>query len=274
MNKEVLETKILSLKRVTSRDSGQQEYKTQAERKWHRNWLSSPSFQLPDDVLVLIFDLCAVDEANLTHSSLWSVSQTCQRWRAVALSQPSLWRRIKIEHLDVDDPIPMFRTWIERSCSAPLIIDVSLGDVIEEEEMELVMKMLVDECHWWRDVDIYLNFEVYYWLAAKGCSFPVLRNLDIRVEPTNNWLDANENWPPLDGRGFSDAPKLSKVILPDGIDGDFEHLPIIALPWHQLKHYTCSYFADAEFFDIADQFCNVEKLNLIDMYRLSPSCVL
>ncbi|KAF9262598.1 hypothetical protein L218DRAFT_1077809 [Marasmius fiardii PR-910] len=236
MNKETLESMMLELETAIS-NNRRQHQELQAKHGWCRNWLLSPSYQLPDEALASIFDFCvSFDQEALTSgedASLWSITHTCRKWRAVAVSQPALWRYI---HVNIGD--------------AP-------GYPPEDHYFSrVIMELLLNESHRCHEAHLDLNcdHELYCWLAEQG----------------RLGVDLLGDWCALDGSGFSDAPKLSTAILliepeyTNNSDDGPSHIPMITLPWHQLCQYGCHYFGDTEFFDIMAQLHTVEDLKLTD----------
>ncbi|KAL0058447.1 hypothetical protein AAF712_014874 [Marasmius tenuissimus] len=278
MIKETLKSRLHELEQAISRNRLEHE-KLVKEYTLLKNSLS-PLTLLSDDILYLVFDLCAqFDTYPLTNRSatLWAVSQTCQRWRNVALANPSLWRWFCIDNMEENfpkDPISMVKTWLERSQSVPLRCEVYVGESSDEPEdreiEETILKLLMNECHRLIELDLNVDARVdlYYSFATKRTSFPLLRNLEVSVCPPDEPRDSVS---PPDFCDPLEAPGLTNASI-----NTYTHtgsliraIPTIPLPWHQLTRYTCVYYPDREFFDIAAKLCNLQSLEL-DVEHDSP----
>lgn len=81
-----------------------------------------PFHSLPPELFVHIFVFATHDPLDLIHSQLdttpLNISHVCQRWRAIALSTPTLWRRVVLTPLDISfrGPLsPATQTFLDRS---------------------------------------------------------------------------------------------------------------------------------------------------------------
>ncbi|KAL0068243.1 hypothetical protein AAF712_004628 [Marasmius tenuissimus] len=244
----------------------------------------SPLHLLPDDILYLIFDTAQCAEwypVTDRTAPLWVSSQTCQRWRSVALCNPSLWRRFCVDGRNKDfqvpkDPLSMVKAWLARSQSVPLQGRVYIEGYdpnIEEELMELVG----DESHRWLELylDVDRRVDLYYSFAAKEESFPLLRTLELVLCPFED-DDPTHNNRTLAFPGSFRAPNLTcaSILIYTNSITMTRNIPTIPLPWHQLTHYTTIYY-DQEFFGITVKLLNLQSLKLRIEYgspqALSPS---
>ncbi|KAL0960093.1 hypothetical protein HGRIS_011737 [Hohenbuehelia grisea] len=81
--------------------------------------IQNPIYRLPDELLVIIFDLIVQDD-QLSYGVVNSnpvFTQVCRHWRTVSLDTSSLWRRICLAH-----PIAWINEVFRRSQSQPLIL--------------------------------------------------------------------------------------------------------------------------------------------------------
>ncbi|KAK1231109.1 hypothetical protein PQX77_005779 [Marasmius sp. AFHP31] len=278
MNEESMKNRMHVLEEAIDRNRLEYE-KLIAEYTSLKNSLS-PLALLSDDILYLVFDICAqFDKHTVTNRSatLWAISQTCRRWRNAALANPSLWRWFWIDNMEEDfpkDPISMVRTWLERSQSVPLRCAVFVGESSDEPEdqetEETIVGLLMNECH--RLIELELNVDarvdLYYSFATKRCSFPLLRKLEVVACPPEDPIDSVS---PPDFRYSLETPSLTNASINTyTFAGSYiRAIPTIPLPWHQLTHYSCVYYPDREFFDIAAKLRNLQSLEL-DVDQDSP----
>jgi F-box/TPR repeat protein Pof3 len=84
--------------------------------------LETPIAKIPVELLLMVFEIVGRPVV---------ISHVCQRWRQVALSQPTLWRSLVLTGLP-KKALRKVREWRKRSCGriAELIIRKSLGGVI------------------------------------------------------------------------------------------------------------------------------------------------
>ncbi|PBK95169.1 hypothetical protein ARMGADRAFT_1163811 [Armillaria gallica] len=64
----------------------------------HKSALSSPIRSLPDDLLVVIFQLASPNAAFMDQFP-WIATRVCRQWRAVAHSNPILWSEIVLDYI-------------------------------------------------------------------------------------------------------------------------------------------------------------------------------
>ncbi|KAH9974521.1 hypothetical protein BJV74DRAFT_888936 [Russula compacta] len=85
-----------------------------------------PFHSLPPELLVYIFVFATHDPLDLIHSTLdttpLNFSHVCQRWRDIALSTPTLWRRVVLTPSDISfrgSLSPATQTFLDRSKGIP-----------------------------------------------------------------------------------------------------------------------------------------------------------
>ncbi|KAF9261052.1 hypothetical protein L218DRAFT_1078979 [Marasmius fiardii PR-910] len=229
------------------------------ELKLYRDMLPS-ILNLPTEILSLIFEACAESDKDGHVMSLravpWALSHTCRRWRSISLAKPSLWRVVRIDsyrHSYPTNPHAMLKTWLSRSQSAPLSCDISVKyspqtfydedeDDLAEIDAELI-DLLLEENHRWLDVSFSLadRIALYRHIVTFTKPFPLLRYLQVYVDEDPDfgvWA-----WAPFGTRAFASAPSLVDASVNVG-----QGVPVISLPWGQLKRFHCGSSHDEDFF--------------------------
>ncbi|PBK95170.1 hypothetical protein ARMGADRAFT_1011054 [Armillaria gallica] len=70
----------------------------------HKSTLSSPIRSLPDDLLILIFQLTSPNAAFMDRFP-WIATRVCRQWRAVAYSNPILWSEFNLDSVSIPAPL-------------------------------------------------------------------------------------------------------------------------------------------------------------------------
>ncbi|KAK1217550.1 hypothetical protein PQX77_019795 [Marasmius sp. AFHP31] len=262
MNMQDIETSISEIEQAISQ-------KLTAENSKLSSSLS-PLTLLPDDILYLIFDTAQCAEwypVTDRTAPLWVFSQTCQRWRNVALCNPSLWRCFCVDGRNdgfPKDPVSMAKAWLVRSQSVPLQGRVYIEGYAPEIEEE-ILKLVGNENRRWLELhlDVNCRVDLYYAFAAKEEPFPLLRTLELVVCPFEDDEPTHNSRILAFPESFR-APNITSasiVIYTNSITMT-RNIPTIPLPWYQLTHYTTVYYPDQEFFGIAAKLLNLQSLKL------------
>ncbi|KAJ7757665.1 hypothetical protein B0H16DRAFT_1537404 [Mycena metata] len=220
----------------------------------------SPLRQLPPEILRKIFWLSVPPiremETIVTdggkrfgiRDSPWVLAHVCSRWRAVALSFPSLWKTIIIapgvfplrdsdddfpqhrsrrrrayysESAAVPYPLALFKAQLIRSMDTPLHIVIRSRDLEQE-----LLDTLLTSCSRWETLESTSFFPSFF-----GHRFPMLRKIK---------LDSGSRAPPFRGTPLPekilqvDAPALRDVVLgsyQDSVGG------ARIVPWRQITRY-------------------------------------
>ncbi|KAJ7320718.1 hypothetical protein DFH08DRAFT_890078 [Mycena albidolilacea] len=165
----------------------------------------------------------------------------CRQWRAIAIATPELWRAIQISVSDgytsyeAAAQLKLLKTWLSRSGSCPLSMDLSLPDTIEEIprtaiDEEIVRTAVLHSERW-----EYANLSIplgHMGLLRVANAMPLLRHLTFGFE------DLIPSEPII---LFDRAPRLKHVVLTPGFEKSF-----ITLPWGQFTHL------DAPFLDLGE----------------------
>jgi len=133
--------------------------------------------RLPPEILASIFEECVQD--GWTRTPL-TVSHVCLNWRKAA-SIPTVWSHIFV-NLDSRDPYNRTLLWLKNSQSAPLTIQLEVGN--EMSQIDRTMELLMTEIYRWRALNI-----KSIWLAPvnqilQACNnkpAPQIRSLGIEV---------------------------------------------------------------------------------------------
>ncbi|KAK1225202.1 hypothetical protein PQX77_011882 [Marasmius sp. AFHP31] len=216
--------------------------------------LSSAIFGLPDEILAIIFEnMAQADTGGHTMSknaASWVIAQTCQRWRQLALSTPSIWTSIRMNTFFLSrQPVEMLKTWLERSQGLPLscLLFLNQSPCIADLEDELFQLVLVNS-HRWRHLEVHLEsrYDLYRRFAStKDIPFPLLHSLRIFV----NMLGVvDDGIPPLSTAATLTAPSLVDASLLILVPSSLES--IITLPWSQLTELSLSFITSARFNEI------------------------
>ncbi|KAJ7483507.1 hypothetical protein FB451DRAFT_1555457 [Mycena latifolia] len=151
------------------------------------NAVLSPLRRMPTELLGEIFSwtLPSVSEAlnwprfQAQHSP-WVLTQVCRRWRAVALSTPSLWSRIAINFdFEHANPLSKIKAQIERANK--LKIHFCGNKKPSRQQIEIFCHLAV-HCSRWEELSIRLTPTILPLFASLRNHFPLLRRLIIAWE--------------------------------------------------------------------------------------------
>ncbi|KAJ7649724.1 hypothetical protein FB45DRAFT_1017182 [Roridomyces roridus] len=112
-------------------------------------------------------------EFDPLRNGVWILGWVCQRWRAVALGTPELWRHFVLRETGEQDPLkPFLNIQLDRARSAPLFIRFSARRSIE------LMDVLLDVSSQWADVQLG-STELCNRFLNQDSHFPHLKRLEI-----------------------------------------------------------------------------------------------
>lgn len=199
-----------------------------------------PIRRLPEDILREIFSSCVSPQENYLYKDntdivpcldagnpRWTLSQTCRRWRYMALGTPSLWSCIDLD-FDTFARVQRMRVAfklglnVERSGSRNLMVRIrSQSDIVDHPALAILLTCVGR----WKNVDIKMPAESFHGLSVCRGLFHSLQYLrlrfhDDRSSPDSGIMDA-----------FEFAPNLS-FLLP-GPNINLQHIP-----WSQITVYS------------------------------------
>ncbi|KAK7043129.1 hypothetical protein VNI00_008483 [Paramarasmius palmivorus] len=236
---------------------------------------SSPRF--PAELLTHIFeDVVASDMESfcLTKSAaIWPLTQTCQSWRKVAVTAPTLWNLIRTSTVFFGNaPRPrhlpqLFKLFLERSQPLPISFIIEFGSDQDDSESFTFNQELFNllACHSsrWRHVQM-LDFDgrvIQQLCQVKD--LPILHSLHLCGQVNRKHHPSPAD--PLEVRGLATAPALVEAVLSLSFDGyDFEDVPSpkLGLHWAQLRELTFSVQLPQDFLEIAASLTSVECLHV------------
>lgn len=197
--------------------------------------------QLPEDIFFVIFHWAASNDTGEKHNSLcpyftpWTLASVCRRWRALALSTPTLWSTISLpmKHI-VPQPLEIVQTKLrlvlERSSPSDLDVVISEQQNRQQNSSPLSLSLLLliirQSAGRWRSLNV--DGSVSFLNEVGSYSLPHLRKLEV-----TSWRRYRE-YPvePDDVSAvFVDAPQLRDVGMgyPIGLD----------LAWGRIRYMTC-----------------------------------
>ncbi|ESK81514.1 hypothetical protein Moror_15675 [Moniliophthora roreri MCA 2997] len=225
--------------------------------------LSIPIVRMPSELLALVFEYCVQADtgghALSHHATAWVLGQTCQRWRTVALSTPSLWRIIRVNTRILNrcdchtNHLTMLRTWLERSRQIPISCLAILDDQEKSEINANILDLLITHSNRWYAVDFTFGRQgsLYERFSAMEGSLPVLRACRLKVT-------INAESERLGGRRWSvwDAPNLKEATF--YVVSDRDHILHEIIPqWTQLEELAWMLNTPIPFLDVASSFTNL-----------------
>ncbi|KAK0222253.1 hypothetical protein IW262DRAFT_1316069 [Armillaria fumosa] len=199
-----------------------------------------PIRRLPEDILRDIFSSCVSPQENYLYkhdtrivpcldsgNPRWTLSQTCRRWRYVALETPSLWSCIDLDFdsfTQVQNMRVAFKLGlnVERSGSRNLMVRIrSKSDITNHPALAILLTCVGR----WKNVDIKMPADSFQGLSVCRGLFHSLQYLRLRFHadpfsPDSGIVDA-----------FEFAPNLS--FLSSGPNFSLQQIP-----WSQITVYS------------------------------------
>ncbi|KAJ7108424.1 hypothetical protein C8R43DRAFT_1243512 [Mycena crocata] len=199
----------------------------QTQRKVFQDRLDAykyPVLTLPNEITSEIFvhflppyPSCPPMEQGLLPFLLTHI---CRAWRNIALATPTLWRAIRLVTTchKFDNEIDLLQSWLMRTGSCPLSIQVDSSEVGPYAQPEII-QALTPHCSRWEYLE--LHSFVPEMLSSFCGETPLLRHLRLSLYG-----------PPSSPFGFNRAPLLRSAVLADNASSS------VILPWQQLTSLT------------------------------------
>ncbi|KAF8162517.1 hypothetical protein K438DRAFT_299760 [Mycena galopus ATCC 62051] len=226
--------------------------------------LVDPANRLPLELLVEVFRCCdtSFDPCGLrlpdglsVRQAPWLLTHVCQRWRAITVSSPQLWRQIAVTLSDdvgetAEGIYLLTKLFLERSAQSQIAVILTGAEL--QHQTWPVLDLLMSSSDRWDDLSIHADAVVVCGLSAiKGHLARLARLKWIRSEyddelPTPVVLDM-----------FSVAPCLSDVT--------FRYDPLfgsVLVPGRQLTQFTTLYSGLGPILEALREFVNLETLTL------------
>ncbi|KAJ6460598.1 hypothetical protein C8R45DRAFT_912656 [Mycena sanguinolenta] len=191
--------------------------------------IASPLRRMPTEILAEIFSATLPSHRDIisVEDCPWVLTHVCSRWRAVALSIPSLWSRVVIafsheEHYALE----MVRTQIERAQSLKIHF---LGSQNDDSLPQIALfQLLAEHSAQWEELNIKLTSQLAPLLMNLHYNFASLRRTWV------TW-DTPESQPPeFDTFDvFRSAISLADI----GVHSEYRFLPTTLPLLHQLTRY-------------------------------------
>ncbi|KAJ7135091.1 hypothetical protein C8R46DRAFT_1325848 [Mycena filopes] len=199
----------------------------------------SPLRWMPVEILSEIFSWTLPSDWELlqrgridVRDSPWTLSQTCSRWRTIAIHSPSLWSFIGIycgyENLAVIHPLELLKTQLERASHLRIHFTADYLSAHSEHLLAL-FKLFVKHSAMWVDVNLTLATELVPTLTSiPSDGLPLLRNL---------WLKWTPDSEPLDQEARIDCFINARALRSVKLRSEEWH---VRLPSHQLTRYEAT----------------------------------
>ncbi|KAJ7113998.1 hypothetical protein C8R44DRAFT_229803 [Mycena epipterygia] len=229
----------------------------------------SPLRRMPPEVLGEIFSWTLPTLRTARHprrrrdftDSPWVLAQVCSRWRAVALSLPSLWSLFVIKFSWTwMYPLSMVETQIARAQTLKIHF---YGSQTKNSRPQIEMfHLLAEHSSRWEELRVSLTSDLFPLLASLRHRLPSLRRLWIQ------WSDPKSQVGAESINCFEVAPSL----LNAGFSNRHRHVPIL-LPAHQLTRYYLEgpWEMHAGMLKLARNLAETFHCSVISLYQSRPS---
>ncbi|KAF5359599.1 hypothetical protein D9756_003381 [Leucocoprinus leucothites] len=217
-----------------------------------------PMSRLPAELLAQVFEHCLSSDVFPVPASSQApllLAHTCSRWRAVALSTPSLWSRLHIIYRDPSLDIPMASDWLRRSGCLPLSISISID--FNEQPAQEILDVVCSHSPRWR----HIRFEFrglycppMYSLSLAENNTPLLRAFDFDARDISS-----ANITPIISL-LSAAPELREVTWVDDL-ADTRRLMELPLSRLTLLSITMTH-GTLDYLELLDQCYNLEHIRI------------
>ncbi|KAJ6568418.1 hypothetical protein DFH09DRAFT_1363119 [Mycena vulgaris] len=211
----------------------EEERATLTNYRAENNAVLSPLRRMPPEVLCEIFSwtlpllraAMAAGHRGDVGKSPWVLTHISSRWRAVAVSTPSLWSLVAIDYLDSPRySLPMLETQLARARN--LTIHFYGNERADSHSQLETFRCLAERSSFWEDLRIGLTPDLFPLMSSLRNRVPSLRRLWIQ------W-DGPESQRAVESVDcFLSAPSLFDA----GIRNEYRSVPIL-LPVHQLTRY-------------------------------------
>ncbi|KAJ7641205.1 hypothetical protein FB45DRAFT_899646, partial [Roridomyces roridus] len=111
-----------------------------------------------------------------------NLTRICQKWRALALATPRLWRAFSLESLflEEDAQIAALETWLDRSGTCPLSIQIRI-DPGDADLLDGCLEVIVLHQERWEHVDFVLTDKQTDFIKGP---MPLLQSFTLRIDDT------------------------------------------------------------------------------------------
>lgn len=187
-----------------------------------------PALRLYHELIAAILLQCMPDTPycpTSTSSPPLVLSHVCRSWRAVVMSETSVWASMAVEMSERNAVSTgmLSKMWLSRSGSRPLRISLSLyGDSVSPQHMEAIHTVFSFSPRW-RDIKLFLPMRAFQLSPdIVQHNFPLLELLSL--SPEEDFYPVNF---PI--TMFQSAPLLRHVSLGRDFEAEF-----YTLPFHQI----------------------------------------
>ncbi|KIK69212.1 hypothetical protein GYMLUDRAFT_35280 [Collybiopsis luxurians FD-317 M1] len=176
----------------------------------------APVLNLPPELLSEIFQLVGNALPPFVLSSV------CSHWRAIVIETPSLWRKILLPDLSINQ----LQIHLQRSRSYPLSIHIYTPYVFDD----CLLTLVAQHSERWEEAFLFMPVELYTSLSSIRGRIPLLKRLTfIALKPLQV----------VHFNGFEIAPALREVALRPLIARSTSKFPI---PIVQLTKLRCNFY--------------------------------
>ncbi|KAJ7498133.1 hypothetical protein B0H11DRAFT_1801159 [Mycena galericulata] len=185
----------------------------------------SPLRRMPSEILGQIFSWTLSPAVLDVRESPWILTQVCSRWRAVSISEPSLWSRIHIDFFkNIEYPLTMIETQIQRARTLKIHF---YGSMDRDSRPQIRMfKFLSEHSGRWEELILQLTTDLVPHLSALENRLPVMRSLWVQWDSSASQRGVNSL------RCFETAYSLGDVV----VFSEYRFIPVV-LPPHNITRY-------------------------------------
>ncbi|THU92587.1 hypothetical protein K435DRAFT_208538 [Dendrothele bispora CBS 962.96] len=225
----------------------------------HRNLLSSMR-RFPSEILGEIFDFCCSKHGLSVYGTTLlgdfqvnaptlHLSQTCSRWRDVAISSPSLWSQMTVNftYPRVCRAKPLIELYLFRSKSAPLSLRLASfgtpsGGPEDTEHLYAisVLSLLLSAAERWEHVDLdtshYVDFNLFPDSRVIPPNCPLLKSLKLTLNANWNFRAEDQLWLESLVENANSLRKLTLSDLDTDIQTSFKNNRITSLQLYDNDH--------------------------------------
>ncbi|KAJ7498129.1 hypothetical protein B0H11DRAFT_1998796 [Mycena galericulata] len=186
----------------------------------------SPLRRMPPEILGEIFSWTLPLAVLDARESPWVLTRVCSLWRAVSISEPSLWSLVHINFPQNDAyPLTMIETHIQRAQTLKIhFFGCTKKDARPQVQM---FKLLSDHSDCWEELTLQLTADLVPHLVALAGRLPVLRKLWVQWDGagSQNGVDSL--------KCFENAYSLVDV----GASNEYRFIPIVLPPHSHITRY-------------------------------------
>ena len=202
----------------------------------HQAFLA-PIRRLPAEILSLIFCRFCDPKENLSSrfpKHQFTLATVCRRWRAIVLSTPEIWSKLRVEFYNhnIKRCTAMTRAWLSNSgtCRLSLELKERYHHSSPPRWKHPMLKVIKPYCDRIESLDLDVHAETLFAFTSNEGTFPALQSIKIYIsgsygpDPPNAW------------RALETAPALRRVYF-----HNIFRPRTVKLPWIQL---TVLFFGD------------------------------